>query len=82
MREVVVMARVLSTMLMESDAVTTCWGTLLSLNWAVKLVLPTAVGVPLMTPADESDKPAGNDDPLARLQVTGTVPPVYCRVAV
>ena len=31
----------------------------LSVTWTVKLAVPGAVGVPLMAPAGDSDRPAG-----------------------
>ncbi len=74
--DVVVIASVLKTILIVNVAVTTCCGTLLSASCTVNVLLPVAVGVPLITPALESERPAGND-PLATLHVTAGVPPVY-----
>ena len=51
-------------------------GVLLSATCTVKLELLVAVGVPLITPAPESVRPAGNVDPPVRVQVYGVVPPV------
>jgi hypothetical protein len=45
------------------------------------LVVPVAVGVPLMTPALLKDKPAGSEDPLAKLHVSAPAPPLPCSVA-
>ena len=49
---------------------------------AVGAVACNAVGVPLITPADESVKPAGRAEPLASAHVNGPVPVfvVTCKV--
>ncbi len=44
-------------------------------------VVPAVVGSPLMTPAEDKVSPAGRELPLAKLQVTGALPPVEVRVA-
>ena len=41
-----------------------------SMTWTLKLVVPPdPLGVPLMTPAGLSMRPAGKDEPLAKLHV-------------
>ena len=53
----------------------------------MKFAAPTVVGIPLITPAGESDRPAGKDPP-ASDHVYGVVPPVadsvceYCTLTV
>jgi hypothetical protein len=44
--------------------------------------MPTPVGVPLITPAELSVRPAGKLLPVARVQVYGAVPPVAVNVVV
>jgi hypothetical protein len=56
-------------------------GVLESTTWIEKLVLPALVGVPLMTPAEETVNPAGNEVLFARLKVYGVTPPVAVKVA-
>ena len=53
---------------------------LVSVTLTVKEDEPLVVGVPLMTPAVLSERPAGKV-PLLRLQVYGEVPPVAASVA-
>jgi hypothetical protein len=48
-------------------------------TFAVKLDVPAAVGVPLMTPALDNVKPAGNVPALTD-QVSGAVPPIDVNV--
>lgn len=40
----------------------------------------SAVGVPLITPDEESVNPDGSDEPFAKRQVSGPVPPVDAKV--
>ena len=47
---------------------------------AFAVVTSRAVGVPLITPLEESVKPAGRADPLASLHVYGPVPPEPTKV--
>ena len=53
---------------------------LASVTFTVKEDEPLVVGVPLMTPAVLSERPAGKV-PLLRLHVYGEVPPVAASVA-
>ena len=46
-----------------------------SVNFTVKLEVPGVVGVPVMTPEEDSVRPAGSD-PDATVQVYGAVPPL------
>jgi hypothetical protein len=62
-----------------SAAVATCgFGTELSVTWNVKFVVPSVVGVPLITPVDAfSDNPPGSGLlPGASEKVNGAIPPV------
>jgi hypothetical protein len=53
-----------------------------SVTFTVKVEGPEAVGVPVIAPLEElSDKFAGSDEPVARLQVSVPAPPVACKVA-
>jgi hypothetical protein len=56
-------------------AVAVCGVGLESLTSKVKVVVPGAVGVPLMTPAALIASPDGNTLPLARENVYGDDPP-------
>ena len=51
----------------------------LSVTWTVKLEVPAADGVPLITPADDSVRPAGSA-PAVTDQAKGGVPPVAVNV--
>ena len=77
------MASVLRTMESVYVAVVVCWGELASETRNVKVLLPVAVGVPLMTPVEERDNPAGSEPETGVvLHVIGVVPPVVWRVVV
>jgi hypothetical protein len=52
-----------------------------SVTLTVKLVVPLAVGVPVIAPALLKASPAGSEDPLAKLQLRVPAPPVACRLA-
>jgi hypothetical protein len=52
-----------------------------SVNFAVKVEDPGAVGMPEIAPAALKERPAGNDEPDARLQVNVPAPPLACSVA-
>ena len=60
---------------MERTAVTICGVGLESCACTVKLVVPGAVGVPVMAPAALIDKPPGNELPLASENVYEGTPP-------
>ena len=48
-----------------------------SVTFAVKVEVPWVVGVPEIAPVEAfNESPAGSDDPVARLQVRGAVPPL------
>jgi hypothetical protein len=47
----------------------------------VSVVVPAAVGVPEIAPPLLKDRPAGSDEPDARLQLSVPTPPVPCKVA-
>ena len=66
-------------MVMLNVACTVSFGLLESVTFTVKLVVPVAVGVPEITPPDESPSPAGKFDPVASAQVYGEVPPVAAK---
>jgi hypothetical protein len=65
---------------MLSDPVTDWGDAAESLTVTVKLELPDAFGVPLITPAVERVNPAGNE-PEAKLHAYGEVPPVAVSAA-
>jgi hypothetical protein len=52
-----------------------------SVTLTVKVVAPLAVGVPEMAPVLLMERPAGSDEPDARLQVSVPTPPVAARLA-
>ena len=52
-----------------------------SATFTVKVVLAAAVGVPEIVPVPLNERPAGNDEPEARLQVSVPAPPLACNVA-
>lgn len=52
-----------------------------SVAFTVKLPVPAVMGVPEITPALLNRRPAGSDEPLARLHVSEPAPPVACKVA-
>ena len=64
---------------MDSAFVAVSAGVWLSVTRAVKLAVPAVVGVPDITPPEESDNPAGSD-PEASAQLYGVVPPVAASV--
>ena len=67
---------------MLNALVPVCTGIVESVTRTVKLKVPAAVGVPEITPVPAlSDRPVGNE-PLARDQVYGGVPPEAASVAV
>jgi hypothetical protein len=51
-----------------------------SVTFTLKGAGPAAVGVPEIVPALLNDSPAGNDDPVATLQVSFPAPSVAWRV--
>ena len=55
------------------------WGCEVSTAWRVKLKVPAAVGVPVMTPAGVREMPAGSWPALID-QAYGVVPPVAASV--
>jgi len=64
---------------MERAFVAVCAeGEVESVAWTVKLKVPAAVGVPLMTPLTARERPAGSD-PEAMVQEQGVVPPEAVR---
>ena len=62
-------------------AVTVCGVGLESFICTVKLVVPVAVGLPVMAPVALMVNPAGNTVPFASENVSGRVPPVAVTVA-
>jgi hypothetical protein len=78
---VVVMERAGVTVI-DRFAVTVCGVGLESFTCTMKLVVPVAVGLPVMAPVALIDKPAGNTLPLASEKVSGGLPPVAVTVAV
>ena len=74
------MARGAALTTILNACVCVCWGLPESTALTVKLLVPSAVGVPVMPPvAVFRERPVGRL-PLARLQVIGSVPPVACTV--
>ena len=67
-------------LLIVSDRALVAVAPLASVTWAVKLEVPVAVGVPLITPVEEfKDRPAGRL-PTVTAHVNGEVPPLTERV--
>jgi hypothetical protein len=52
-----------------------------SVTFTVKVVVAAAVGVPEIVPVPLKERPAGNDEPEAKLQVSVPAPPLACKVA-
>jgi hypothetical protein len=52
-----------------------------SVTFTVKSVVAAAVGVPEIVPEPLKERPAGNDEPEAKLQVSVPAPPLACKVA-
>ena len=65
---------------MKRVAFTDCAGFAVSRTIIVRPMVPVVVGVPVIAPPAERDKPAGSVDPEARLHVYGGVPPDAARV--
>ena len=80
-RTVVVIVKPLVTV-MERTTVAVCGTGLESCACTVKLVVPAAVGVPVMTPATLMVRPTGKELPLASEYVYGRTPPVAETLAV
>jgi len=57
------------------------WAPEESVTFTVKVVVAAAVGVPEMVPVPLKERPAGNEEPEARLQVSVPAPPLACKVA-
>jgi hypothetical protein len=57
------------TVMLRLPVPESAFGVVESITSTVKLVLPAAVGVPLIAPAEERVNPAGKELPLARLNV-------------
>ena len=57
------------------------WAPEESVTFTVKVVVAAAVGVPEMVPVPLKERPAGNEEPEARLQVSVPAPPLACNVA-
>jgi hypothetical protein len=74
--EAVVMESVVGLIVIERAFVVDCDPA--SLTRTVKLTVPAAVGVPLITPPDKAN-PAGNG-PVASVHVYGNVPPLAVNV--
>ena len=51
------------------------------MTFTVKVVVAAAVGVPEIVPELLKERPAGSDEPDARLQVSVPAPPLACKVA-
>jgi hypothetical protein len=79
-RVVVVMAKAMGLIVRLSCWVAESGVDAASVTFTVKVEVPSAVGVPEIAP-EASDRPAGSDDPEARLQVSVPVPPVAASVA-
>ena len=47
----------------------------------MKVVVAAAVGVPETVPVPLNERPAGNDEPEAKLQVSVPAPPPACKAA-
>jgi hypothetical protein len=52
-----------------------------SVNFTVKEVVAGVVGVPEIAPELLKERPAGSDEPDAKLQVSVPAPPLACKVA-
>lgn len=52
-----------------------------SVTLTVKVAVAAAVGVPEIVPVPLKERPAGNDEPEARLQVSVPAPPLACKLA-
>jgi hypothetical protein len=77
-----VIAGAATTMLSGSVTETgPCFAADWSVNLTVKLVVPAAVGVPEIAPALLKERPAGSEEPVARLHVSAPTPPLACNVA-
>ena len=57
------------------------WAPEESVTFAVKAVVAAVVGVPVIAPELLRERPAGNDEPDARLQASVPAPPLACKVA-
>ena len=66
-------------MVMEVASVATA--ELESVASSVKLNDPAVVGVPDITPALLNERPAGSEEPLAKVQVSAPAPPLACKFA-
>jgi hypothetical protein len=73
------MVRAEGMMLMVSPLEAVAGGMELSVTWIKKSNIPTVVGVPVMTPALESDRPGGSN-PKDTDQNKGGVPAVAVNV--
>jgi hypothetical protein len=78
-RLVVVIVSTGGAMTIDSAFVAVSAGAWLSVTRTVKLEVPAVVGVPLITPPEESDNPAGSE-PLASDQLYGVTPPLAANV--
>jgi hypothetical protein len=57
------------------------WAAEESVTFTVKLEVPGVVDVPETAPELLNERPAGSDEPDARLQVSVPAPPLACKVA-
>ena len=57
------------------------WAPEESVTFTVKVEVPGVVGVPEIAPELLKERPAGSDEPDARLQVSVPAPPLACKVA-
>jgi hypothetical protein len=57
------------------------WAPEESVTFTVKVVVAAAVGVPEIVPEPLKERPAGNDEPEAKLQASVPAPPLACKVA-